>query len=161
VTLKPFTRIKSSFVSLVPFFSLLIVDQVLKHRSLESGSVYINTGISFGWLEGWKQLPLLGIIVATFIASLIIIFNQKSPTTPIFKQPSFSPLPHLAWGLILAGIISNLIDRLFYPGVVDYLSYPVFNLHNNLADWGIFLGIIMLIFKYVRSSHPNQSPPAK
>jgi len=52
---------------------------------------------------------------------------------------------------IIAGSISNLIDRVIYGGVIDFiilsygsLSWPVF----NVADAMIVLGVILLLLKY-------------
>jgi len=54
------------------------------------------------------------------------------------------------WGflLIVAGGVSNIIDRVFYGGVVDFINIgqlPVF----NLADVMISLGVIFIIIGFV------------
>ena len=50
--------------------------------------------------------------------------------------------------MIIGGIIGNLLDRIMYHGVIDYLSFqfgsyyfPIF----NFADIGITLGVLLLI----------------
>jgi signal peptidase II len=57
-----------------------------------------------------------------------------------------------ALSLMVAGAWGNLIDRLFYPGPVDYLdisrwlAFPVF----NLADIYLVLGVSLLIYTYAQ-----------
>lgn len=38
--------------------------------------------------------------------------------------------------------MSNLLDRLVYGGVRDWLTVPVLGLKNNLADWAIVGAIV-------------------
>jgi signal peptidase II len=52
--------------------------------------------------------------------------------------------------LILAGLLSNVLDRLFYGGVIDYFSI-FFTPKFNLADILIVAGAIILVYKIVRS----------
>ncbi len=51
-------------------------------------------------------------------------------------------------GVIMGGIFGNLIDRILYYRVVDYLSFTFFQYHFavfNFADIAITLGILFLI----------------
>lgn len=148
--------VKHFLLFLLTFTSLLLADQLLKGHTLRTGRALVNPGISFGWLGNWKQLELLtlGILITFLIAlvarilikkSPVFQITMKSPASQIFKKPGFSLLPSISFALLLAGVLSNLLDRFFYPGVIDYLYLPVLNLHNNLADWGMFLGVILFL----------------
>ncbi len=53
------------------------------------------------------------------------------------------------WGLILAGALSNISDRLIYGYVVDYLNLKYFTIFN-LADIMISVGAAILIFKNLK-----------
>ena len=63
---------------------------------------------------------------------------------------------HLIVGelLVVTGSVSNLVDRVLYSGVVDFIhfhyagwSWPVF----NIADMAIVLGVGLMIYKQYRS----------
>jgi signal peptidase II len=67
-------------------------------------------------------------------------------------------LPKVSLGLQLGGAIGNLLDRIRYGYVVDFIQlgfWPVF----NIADSCIVIGIILLSFILLRSgkSTPNQN----
>ena len=50
------------------------------------------------------------------------------------------------WALIVIGAVSNVVDRLLYAGVVDFINlklWPVF----NLADCTIVIGVIWLLVR--------------
>lgn len=53
-----------------------------------------------------------------------------------------------ALGLILAGSLSNLIDRIFVGGVVDYIRVPYIPLFN-LADVSICFGTFLIILAVI------------
>ena len=62
-----------------------------------------------------------------------------------------------AWAevLICAGGIANGIDRVLYPGVVDFIvigSYPYVWPTFNIADIAIVVGVGMLVWRYSRSN---------
>jgi len=77
---------------------------------------------------------LLGIILCILIFSLAKSYIQKEVTNI------------LSFSLILVGALSNLLDRLQYGVVIDYISIPVFTAFN-LADVMILVGVIILIGK--------------
>lgn len=65
-----------------------------------------------------------------------------------------------ALGLILAGSLSNLIDRIFTGGVVDYIKVPyipIFNLADFFICFGAFLIILAIIMgdKISRQTNPD------
>ena len=52
------------------------------------------------------------------------------------------------YSMLIAGIIGNMIDRILYGYVIDYLSFNIFGYSFpifNLADTFIVVSIIMLI----------------
>jgi len=102
-----------------------------------------NTGAAFGLFQN-QSLALA--IVAILGASLLLFYA-------IVIRHRFPPLDNLlAWtalGLILGGIIGNLIDRLRLGGVTDFISvgwWPAF----NIADSGIVVGAIIFAYSLLR-----------
>ena len=59
----------------------------------------------------------------------------------------------ISYGLILSGVLGNMIDRLFRGYVIDFLDfnlfgydYPVF----NIADSLIVIGVIIIVVFYIK-----------
>jgi signal peptidase II len=108
-----------------------------------------NHGISFGVLGAGAAPPWVLVAVTAAIAAGVAIW--------LFRSVRW--LPIVTAGLIFGGAIGNVIDRLLYGAVVDFVrwhaygySWPVF----NLADAAITLGIGLLI---AESLFADKSPP--
>ena len=92
----------------------------------------INPGIAFGLLKNYSFLFI-------WLNFFIIIYLFLYFISGLKKKNLLLPL-----ALILGGAISNLLDRFFYGGVLDYLnfrSFPTF----NIADIYITFGIILIL----------------
>ena len=92
-----------------------------------------NTGAAFGIL---KNHQLIFILFALFVISLILYYWQRIPQKNIIIVPI---------GLILGGTIGNLIDRLRFQYVIDFLDFRIWPTFN-IADSAITIGAILLIF---------------
>jgi signal peptidase II len=112
---------------------LFILDRMTKILLLK-GQV-TNTGVFFGLFQGYNSFF---IIVSIIVSAFLIIFSKRSSfRTRIFVT------------FILIGIFSNLLDRIFFGNVIDFIhlgSWPVF----NLADIFILIGVIGGIVSYIR-----------
>lgn len=129
---------------------LVVIDQLLKVWALQalSGSPSImvipgllqftyveNRGAAFGIFQG--RVGLLSLFtLAVIIAAIVMLVRGK------LRHPL------LMWsvGLIIAGGIGNLIDRVFRSFVVDYIDIsPLFNFPVfNFADCCVVVGTVML-----------------
>ncbi len=133
------------------FFGLvvLIIDQVLKGIISTLSETYViidkvfsikyitNTGAAFSLFE--NNIFLL-ILVSLFI--LVLVYNVSFS----FKSDK---LTNLTFGLLYGGILGNLIDRVFYGFVRDFIkigNFPIF----NIADIAIVVGIILLVLISVK-----------
>lgn len=93
------------------------------------------------WLIVYGENNQILIIISNIIIICILI------TVLIKKLKNENTLVKIFFYIILAGGISNLIDRVFRGYVVDYIdinkiiSYPIF----NIADIAVVLGVILLI----------------
>lgn len=114
-------------ISLLPFFDLTLI---------------YNRGAAFSFLaqgSGWQRWFLSGIAVVAIVFILWLMKTSAQQSRRLM----------LALTLILAGAIGNLIDRLAYGHVVDFVLiywhpwyYPAF----NIADAAITVGAILVIW---------------
>ena len=97
-----------------------------------------NQGAAFGLLKG----QLVFIIISSFIILLISVFF-------LFRTEG---LQKFSLALIIGGLSSNLIERLVYGYVRDFLafgfwhSFPSF----NIADMANLIGVCLLIFSLIK-----------
>ncbi len=106
-----------------------------------------NTGAAFSIFE--NQTIFLILISIACLITIIYYLNQEE----------VEKLYGIFLGMILGGIVGNLIDRIAYTGVIDFLSFKIFNYNFpvfNIADIGITLGVILLIIIYVFRSVKNK-----
>lgn len=97
--------------------------------------VYVeNKGAAFGILSNQRWIFLL---ISIFMIAAIIFF--------LVKYKPESKLLQSAIILILGGGIGNLIDRIYYGYVVDYLQLSFFSPVCNFADYCIVIGCVIFI----------------
>ena len=130
---------------------ILIVDQLLKYYIYTNKINIIlipkwleityaeNTGTVFGIAQGSN---IILIITSLIIITAILFF--------IFKTTEKYSKKRKIWQLILAGGISNLIDRIFRGYVIDYVSLRFFGI-CNVADFCIVIGVILLVFHELKN----------
>lgn len=102
-----------------------------------------NTGVAFSILEG-KQIF---IIIMTLIVLGIIIKYIKDLATTKYDIISYA--------LVIGGALGNLLDRVIYGYVIDFLDFQIFNYNFpifNVADIGIVVGIFLLLLKNLKES---------
>ena len=106
-----------------------------------------NYGVSFGMLAAPGTLmPYLLKGLALIICSALTVMAVRSGDRA----------ERLAYGLIVGGALGNVIDRVLYGAVVDFLYFHIGDLGwpaFNVADSCIFLGVAYLI---VRSIWPRR-----
>jgi signal peptidase II len=100
-----------------------------------------NPGAAFGILaESSIRLPFF--ITISVLASLGILWYIR-------RIPSEKHWQHLALGLILSGALGNLIDRIRFGEVIDFLDVHWYNYHwpaFNVADSAICIGVTIMFF---------------
>ena len=137
------------FISLIFGAVLVIIDQIIKYfvsaylQPVGSVSVidnlfsltYVeNKGVAFGMFSDMRWI----FVALTSILLVIIIFYM-------FKKRPKGKFFYVCAALIIGGGIGNLIDRIFYGYVIDYLSLSFFPPVCNFADYCITAGTIMLV----------------
>jgi signal peptidase II len=121
-----------------------------------------NPGIAFSLFSGGG--PLTRVVLHLVIFTSVVIIAAM-----VVRHAHHSRLAGLAFGLILGGAVGNLIDRVLYGWVIDFvhlwirlgqrtLSWPDF----NVADAAITCGAVLLIISEIRSgrreSDVSESP---
>lgn len=92
-----------------------------------------NRGVAFGMFQGMQWI----FIAVTVIMLFLIVFYM-------FKKRPQGKLVYIASALIIGGGIGNLIDRIYYGFVIDYLSFSFFPPVCNFADYCITIGVFLL-----------------
>ena len=115
-------------IPVLPFFKLTYVH---------------NTGAAFSFLSeagGWQRWFFAGLALAISCVIAVWLARLKQHET----------LLAVALALVLGGAIGNLIDRLAYGYVIDFLDvyyqtwhWPAF----NIADSAITLGVILMLLE--------------
>lgn len=103
-----------------------------------------NVGGAFGILGNQAFLILLTTMVGI---AAILLYSRY----PVFNRM----LVKVALGLLLGGAVGNLIDRLFFGRVIDFIdvgAWPVF----NLADSAISIGVILLLYYFFSARRERQ-----
>lgn len=136
---------------------LIVIDQVIKlvvNSSLklyESITIikkffnitYVqNKGAAWSILSGNRFL-LIGIaIIALFLIFMFFVKNKK-----------LSKLEIIFYSLLIGGIVGNLIDRVIYGYVVDYLDFNIFGYNFpifNFADICIVISVVLILVKSIK-----------
>lgn len=129
------------------------IDQWVKHgvRCLSNGVPFfrvsgvlelvpsLNTGAAFSLLRGHNVI----LILLSFILLIFLCVYVKK-TFRLTKCARVSCL------CLLAGGVDNLIDRLLYAGVTDYIrllfiDFPVFNLADIVITCSVFILILLIL----------------
>jgi signal peptidase II len=127
--------------------SKLIIDNVM--QLYESRAVFAffnltyvhNTGAAFSFLSdagGWQRWLFAGLAVGMSIVISVWLTRLKPNETFIA----------IALSLILGGAIGNLVDRLAYGYVIDFLDIYYGNWHwpaFNIADSAITVGVVLML----------------
>src|SRR5690242_9620087 len=97
-----------------------------------------NRGVSFGMFNS----PGVGSLIFTVCAAIIVL------VLTLWLARVRSLFLAIAIGLIIGGAIGNVIDRLRFGAVVDFLDFHVGALHwpaFNLADSAICVGVAAML----------------
>ena len=132
-------------LSKVTLSQLIVYGQSEQITSFFNLVMVYNKGAAFSFLAdqlGWQRYLFAGISAA---ASLLIIW--------MLKRHASQRLFCWALALILGGAIGNLIDRIAYGHVIDFLDVHVYGWHwpaFNIADSAITIGAVLFILDEFR-----------
>ena len=140
---------------------VIVVDQVTKrvidsamqlHQTIELIPYFQltymrNQGAAFSFLSGaggWQRWFFIGLAI---VAS-VFIFVWLRKLDPSRRREA------VAWALVLGGALGNLIDRILYGYVIDFLDVYVGDWHwpaFNVADSAITVGVALLLLDSFKS----------
>ncbi|WP_081752639.1 signal peptidase II [Kallotenue papyrolyticum] len=148
---QPFSMARRLMIPLIIAAVVLLIDQISKAWVLRtwatpySGEIPIipgllaltyvqNTGVAFGLFTGMSELFIVTSLI--IVALAIGLYLRHGP------QPAWVGL---CLGLIVGGALGNVIDRLRFGYVVDFIKtfdgrFPVF----NVADSCVVIGVTLL-----------------
>lgn len=144
-------------------FIMLIIDQLSKiivinniepstGIKLINNFLYItfvkNEGAAFSILQGGR---IFFIVLSIFVLVIMIKY--------IFDDKNIRKIEVLSYSLLISGIFGNLIDRIVYGYVVDFIDiylfgydFPVF----NVADMCIVIGAVVLASTYMTRGEKDE-----
>jgi signal peptidase II len=155
--------LKKPITFLILGIGFLVLDQYVKYWVRQSipvgGSIHglpiprifeitlqYNKGIAFGFLQGKGKL-----------LSPIAVAIAAGSAWYSFKNPKESWLTHIAMGLLAAGALGNLLDRIVAEKVTDMfwfrlINFPVF----NVADSCITVATVLLILTWFKAAEKGK-----
>lgn len=127
------------YVDVLPFFRLTFVG---------------NVGVSMGMFTAQSDVGRWGLVAVTGIIAVAVavwITREKNRTDV------------LALGLVLGGALGNIVDRIRFGYVVDFLHF-FWGTHNfwvfNVADAAISCGVLLLLFRSLFASEKGKPSDA-
>lgn len=142
--------IKWNIVYILLFVVFVAVDQITKviafHYNWQNIvlipgllelHITLNTGSAWSFLGEWKYANIF-LLISTSVLMLALLLA-------IYFLPKHKKL--LKYGLvcILGGGIGNLIDRIIFKGVRDFIVVPIGGFICNIADIAVTVGAILFI----------------
>lgn len=121
--------------------SIIFLDHLTKLLLASS----CNTGIAFGLFQSEKHVGLTASVLVILMFSFYLLKQKEK-------------LPVISSSLIIGGGLSNLIDRLIFGCVRDFIDFkiwPSFNLADVVVNLGVAIFALEVIVRKRKSSDLN------
>jgi signal peptidase II len=132
--------------------AVIALDQITKHLIVTylsfSDSIEIfpflhivsvrNTGAAFGIMRTFGST----FFIVISIAAIVFVIN-------LLVRKAYN---YIGLSLVLGGIVGNLIDRIYYGKVVDFIDFSAGSFHwpsFNVADSALTVGIIIIFLSFL------------
>lgn len=125
------------YVTIFPFFSFVKV---------------WNTGVSFGMFQDMVHGPLFFSLLGLCITGILAVWLAKAETL----------LQAIALGMVIGGALGNIIDRLRFGAVADFLDFHIGAWHwpaFNIADSAVCIGVTLLIGEHIFFLKKGENTP--
>jgi signal peptidase II len=162
-------RLKRELLILLLLVVCVGCDQITKdaaqqYLAIESSRSWFHDSVRLEYAENTGAFLSLG---GEFSKELRILLFQVFPALCLFalaivlftkQQPVHSAI---AWGLVLSGGLSNLLDRITHDGrVIDFMNLGIGSFRTgifNVADVCITVGVVLLVLQtFQRPRSPAQ-----
>ena len=144
------------YIVIIIFLIIDIISKLIVSRvcTLNNSVSVINNFFSITYTHNyggaWSLFSdstiLITVISIIVIIGIIIYLSKKK----INKK-----IESLGYAFLLGGAIGNLIDRIIYGYVIDFLDFNIFGYNFpifNIADMGIVIGIFLIIVIEIRGN---------
>ncbi|PTC01165.1 lipoprotein signal peptidase [Thalassospira xiamenensis] len=149
---------------------LILLDQVSKQWVMANYDLYDsvnllpslnltyvhNYGAAFSFLSdsgGWQRWFFTAIAVA--VSVVLLVWLRRNPAN-LWRQ-------NLAFALILAGAVGNVIDRIVFGYVIDFIDVYAGDWHwpaFNVADMAITIGAVLMLLEAFFEREPEKNSAA-
>jgi signal peptidase II len=155
-------------LSAIISLSVIVLDQCTKYLIIKSFALYQsltviehyltivhtrNRGIAFGLLSGPESGMRVFLLIATSLLAIVFILYLLSSLKGTHTYAT------VTLSFILGGAIGNLIDRIRWGAVVDFIDLHWYHYHwpaFNCADSAISIGLVLLIIGIITKKFPSQ-----
>ena len=136
---------KKDFLFFTIILSVIILDQLTKYiaKNLKNLKIIMNPGSLWGL---FPNATILLIWLSVIVVGVFLYNYDKIQKSNIKIK--------IGSALIVGGAIGNLIDRILYKSVIDFIDFgwwPSF----NISDSAITIGVILLIFYILKEELKN------
>ena len=126
---------------LIKFF---VVSKMMLLESIEviKNFFYItyikNDGIAFNMLSGNRLIIFILTIIFVYLFYRMFI-----------KDKNLSSYSKLIYGVLIGGILGNLLDRIVYKSVIDYLDFKLFGFTFPIFNFADMMIVISIFFVFI------------
>jgi signal peptidase II len=139
---------RESLRPLGPYNPKVVIDGFFKLRYSE------NPGVAFGMLQDLSSGRIVLTLMAVGAFALVLFYLRKTEAR--------ATRLHVALGLVGGGAIGNLIDRVAYGRVTDFIvwhvkdhEWPAF----NVADAALCIGVALMVIDMLKAKRPAAAAP--
>ena len=152
------------FLSLITVSSVVFFDRITKIffsnnlalqeswpviRNFFHMTLVHNTGIAFGLFKNAGVVFIVIPAIAVILLGYNIYYYKNN-------EEKLSRLYIVAFSLILGGAVGNLIDRILFGYVVDFIDFQVWPVFN-IADSAITIGAVIIAIKCIPFSKLSEN----
>ena len=144
------------YIVIIIFLIIDIISKLIVSRvcTLNNSVSVINNFFSITYTHNYGGAWSLfsGSTIFITVISIIVIIGI---IIYLSKKKINNKIESLGYSFLLGGAIGNLIDRIIYGYVIDFLDFNIFGYNFpifNIADMGIVIGIFLIIVIEIRGN---------